>query len=76
MKIIEALKQYKDNKTINIYSLIGESISKILGKEKLPKLLLIPSPHEERDRVRSLIDKRNLPSRIYKLSPGLKFHNI
>jgi hypothetical protein len=35
------------------FPLIGESISKILGKKKLPKILLIPSPHEERDRVRS-----------------------
>ncbi len=35
-----------------------------IKKEKLPKFLLIPFPHEEKDRVRSLIDKRNFPSRI------------
>ncbi len=29
-------------KPLSIFPLIGESISKILGKKKLPKILLIP----------------------------------
>ncbi len=38
--------------------------SKILGKRELPEILLFPSPHEDRDRERSLGEKNNLPSRI------------
>jgi len=47
----------------SIFPLIRESISKILGKKKLPAILLIPSPHEEKDRERSFDVKINLPSR-------------
>jgi hypothetical protein len=46
-----------------ILPLIGEEMSKILGKNFLPAILLFPSPHEERDRERSFCNERNLPSR-------------
>ncbi len=48
-----------------ILPLIGEGMSKILGKNFLPAILLFPSPHEERDRERSFCKERNLPSRIF-----------
>jgi hypothetical protein len=52
-----------------ILPLIGEGMSKILGKNFLPAILLFPSPHEERDRERSFCKERNLPSRILPLFP-------
>jgi len=36
---------------------------KSFGKKKLPAILRIPSPQQERDRKRSLIEKRNLSNR-------------
>jgi hypothetical protein len=42
---------------LSIFPLIGERRSKILGKEKLPKILLIPSPQQERVRERSAWEK-------------------
>jgi hypothetical protein len=47
-----------------ILPLIGEGMGKILGKNFLPAILLIPSPHQERGREISFCEDRKLPSRI------------